>query len=98
MGFGDETKLCDSFVIVDGSQELIRSYLSLIEAGNGINSKNGLNQPIISLDLNKVDAKDKQKILSATKDRMIELLLLSPIPPGMGAPTCYSPVQIIKVN
>ncbi len=97
-GFGDEVKLCDSFVIVDGSQELIRSYLSLIEAGNGVNSKNELNQPIISLDLNKVDAQDKQKILSATKDRTIELLLLSPIPSGMGAPTCYSPVQIIKVN
>lgn len=96
--FGDDTKLCDSFVIVDGAQELIRSYLSLIESGNGINSKNELNQPIISLDLNEIDAKDKQKIMASTKDKHIDLLLLSPIPPGMGVPACYSPVQIIKVN
>lgn len=96
-GFG-ETKFCDSFVIVDGSQVLISSYLSLIKAGNTVNSKNELNQPIISLDLSQVEAKDRQKILASSKDKTIEVLLLSPIPRGMGAPVCYSPVEIIKVN
>jgi hypothetical protein len=70
----------------------------LIKAGNSVNSKNELNQPIISLDLSQVEAKDRQKILASSKDKTIEVLLLSPIPRGMGVPVCYSPVEIIKVN
>jgi hypothetical protein len=97
-GFGDETKLCDSFVIVGGSQVLISSYLSLVEAGNSVNSKNELNQPVISLDFSQVDAQDKQRILASNKAKTIELLLLNPIPRGMGVPACYSPVEIITVN
>jgi hypothetical protein len=93
-----DTKLCDSLVIVGGSQVLINSYLSLIEAGNSVNSKNELNQPIISLDLNGVEARDKQRILASSADQPVEMLLLSPIPPGRSAPACYSPVEIVKVN
>jgi hypothetical protein len=93
-----DTKLCDSFVIVDGSQVLINSYLSLIAAGNSVNSKNELNQPIISLDLSVVDRQDKQRILASSKGDTVEVLLLSPIPQGRSAPVCYSSVEIIKVN
>jgi hypothetical protein len=93
-----KTKLCDSFVIIGGSQVLINSYLSLIEAGNSVNSKNELNQPIISLELRQVEAEDRQKILASSQDNPIEVLLLSPIPPGRSAPVCYSSAEIIKVN
>jgi hypothetical protein len=95
---GNETRLCDSFVIVGGSQELIRSYLSLVEGGNSVNSKNELDQPIISLDFSQIVTTDKQKILTSTSDKTVELLLLSPIPLHAGVSACYSPVQIIKVN
>jgi hypothetical protein len=97
-GFNNISEQCDSFVIVDGSRELILSYLSLIEAGNGVNSKNELNQPIISLDFQQVDEQDKQRILSSTKTRLIELLVVSPIAGGRGAPTCYPPVEIVTIK
>ena len=97
-GFGNDTQSCDGFVIVGGSQALIRTYLSLIEQGNGVNGKNDLNQPIIGFDASGVSALDKQRILTSTREQPIEMLVFNPGPRAMGAPTCYSTVEIIKVN
>jgi hypothetical protein len=98
-GFNNQHERCDCFVIVDGSKDLILSYLALIKAGNGVNSKNELNQPIISLDFRQVDAQDKQRILSSTQSEPIDLLVVSPIViTGRGAPICYSPVEIVKAK
>ena len=97
-GFVDDTWLCNAFVVVDGTQELIRSYVADIDAGNGVNTKNGLNQPIINIEMKGMDLADRDKILSSTQDQLVQLLIVSPIPTGMGAPPCYSSVQIVKVD
>ena len=52
LGFGDNKQICDSFVITGGSDELIRSVLSLVNSGNGVYLKNERNQPVVSLDMN----------------------------------------------
>lgn len=93
-----ETKLCDSLVIVDGSQELIQSFISLVDKGNTVNSKNASNQPVINLNLDTLNAPERQNVLASTADQPIELLVLMPRPGHRGVPACFSPVTILKVR
>jgi hypothetical protein len=98
VGFGDEKKVCDSFVIVGGSQELIRSILALVDAGNGVYSKNELNQPVIVLDLNVLDKSETRKVAASTPKELVELIVLAHAPSHMGAPLCFTRFEILKVN
>jgi hypothetical protein len=97
-GLGDIKKVCDSFVIVSGSQELIRSILALIDAGNGVYSKNELNQPVISLDLNVLAKSETSKLVASTPKEPVELVVLAHAPSHMGAPICFTRFEILKVN
>ena len=97
-GLGDIKKVCDSFVIIGGSQELIRSILALVDAGNSIYSKNKLNQPVISLDLNVLAKSETSKLMASTSKEPIELVVLAHTPSHMGAPVCFTRFEILKVN
>ena len=93
-----ETKLCDSFVIVGGSKEIIRSILSLIdEAGNGLYRKNELNQPVISLDLNVLQDSEEKALIGSTSEKFVDLIVLVHPPQPRSAPTCGTLIEILKV-
>ncbi len=94
-----ETQICDSFVITSGSKALIDFYLSLIDGGNTVNSKNELNQPIINLDLSGLSDSEKQKLLESTAKDPIPLVVLSFKPAKEGeVGACYSFIEILKVD
>ncbi len=93
-----ETKICDAFVAIGGSQELIQSFIALVDAGNTINSKNELNQPIVKLDFHRVSAADKRRISASTQATPIEMIVLWPEQGAYGAPACFSFVEILKVK
>jgi hypothetical protein len=93
----DGSKKCDSFVIVDGSKEIIRSILSLIDEGNGVYLKNDLNQPVISLDLNVLEDSEKRALIGSTPDKLVDLLILAHQPEPRSAPTCGTRFEILKV-
>jgi hypothetical protein len=93
-----ETKACDSFVIVSGSQELIDAFIGLVDLGNGVNSKNELNQPVINIDLTSRTQADKDKVLSSRQDQLIEMIVLRPELGGHDAAVCESLVEIIDVK
>lgn len=89
---------CDDFVITGGSEKLSQSFIDLIDGGNTVNSKNELNQSVINLYLDVLSEADQQKIKASTIDNQIEIVVLSPTRAGMGAPACYSFVEILKVR
>ncbi len=93
----DESRVCDNFVVVDGSQDLIREFLDLIDGGNSVNTKNSLNQPEISLDLGGLSPSDTEQIKTSTADQPIQLIVSRVTPRGVGALVCYSMVEIIDV-
>jgi hypothetical protein len=94
-----ETQVCDSFVITSGSKALMDFYLSLIDGGNTVNSKNELNQPIINLDLSGLSESEKQKLLASTAKNPVPLVVLSFKPAKEGeVGACYSFIEILKVD
>lgn len=94
----EQTKRCNSFVITGGSSALIHSLLSLIEHGNTLYTKNDLDQPIISLDLNKLPELEKQRLISSSVAKPIFLVLLAPNPPNQGVSVCFSHFEILRVE
>lgn len=98
VGFGDIREVCDSFVIVGGSQGIIGSVLNLVDYGNTVYSKNELNQPVINLDLDALDELDASKILASVQKEPIELIVLAHAARHMGASTCYTRFEILKVK
>tara|TARA_Y100000310_G_C20548992_1_gene747079 strand:- start:232 stop:918 length:687 start_codon:yes stop_codon:yes gene_type:complete len=93
-----ETKTCDSFTITDGSEELIRAMVHLVDIGNSVHTKNELNQPVINLGFGVVGESDKQTILDSTQENQIELLVLSDSPIEAGVPVCWQDVWVLGVK
>ncbi len=93
-----DTKMCDSFVVTGGSPQLTQAFLTLVNGGNTVNSKNGQNQPIINLEIDALSTADRQKILTSTSAHPIELLTFSPLPLGKEVAPCFAFVEILKVN
>lgn len=89
---------CESFVITTGSQPIIKTYLDLVDKGNGLPSKNELGQPIVNIGLNELNDIEKNKILLSNKDETVELEILEHSTKTGGAPACFSSFSIIKVN
>jgi hypothetical protein len=94
----EQTKRCDSFVITDGAPALVQSLLSLIAQGNTLYTKNDLDQPIISLDLNNLSELEKQRLISSSAAGPTALVLLAPNPPNYGVPVCFSHFEILRVE
>ena len=93
-----ETKTCDSFTITDGSEELIRAMVNLVDIGNSVHSKNELNQPVINLGFGTVGEPDKQAIFNSTSENQIELLVLNETPRGTEVPACWQDVWVLGVK
>ena len=94
----EQTKRCDSFIITEGSPALIESLLSLIEQGNTVYTKNDLDQPIISLNLDALNDEEKQRLVSSSELQQISLVLLATNPSPQGAPVCFSHFEILQVK
>ena len=94
----EQTKRCDSFVITDGAPALVQLLLSLIAQGNTLYTKNDLDQPIISLDLNNLSELEKQRLVSSSATGPSALVLLAPNPPNYGVPVCCSHCEILRVG
>jgi len=91
-----ETKKCDSFTITEGSEELIRAMVDLVDGGNTVHSKNELNQPVINLGIGLLSQTEKQSILNSTENNQVELIVLSDSPRGSGVPVCYQDVIVLR--
>lgn len=94
----EQTKLCDSFIITEGSPALIESLLTLIEQGNTVYTKNDLDQPIISLNLDVLNDDEKKRLVSSSEPQQISLVLLATNPSPQGAPVCFSHFEILRVK
>ena len=94
----EQTKLCDSLIITKGSPALIESLLSLIEQGNTVYTKNDLDQPIISLNLDALKDDEKQRLVSSSEFQQVSLVLLATNPSPQGAPVCFSHFEILRVD
>ena len=94
----EQTKQCDSFIIVEGPPALIQSLLSLIEQGNTVYTKNELEQPVVSLDLNTLSESEKQRLTSSSASQPVSLVLLATNPTYQGVPVCFSHFEILRVK
>ncbi len=97
-GFGQQSAVCDSFVIVRGPSELIRLTLAQVDAGNGINSKNAANQPVVSINLDALTALEANLVRASTTRDPVALIVVARSPQPRGAPLCYSQFDIVRVN
>lgn len=96
--FDDKMYLCDSFVVVEGSSELVRAYLSLVEEGNTVYSKDAQGRLLFSLNMDGLNEEERLRILSSTPQNPVELLVLARPATFTGAPPCYSHLDILKVK
>lgn len=96
--FDGKMYLCDSFVVVEGSPELVRAYLSLVEEGNTVYSKDKQGRLVFSLNMDGLTEEEKSRILSSTQESTVELLVLARPATFMGAPPCYSHLDILRVK
>ncbi len=96
-GWGGD-KTCDSFVVTGGSEVFASAFVSLVDSGNTVQSKNELNQPIINLALDTVDSADREKVLNSTENAQIKLVALNSSPQQRAAPVCFSFIDILKVQ
>ena len=94
----EQTKRCDSLIITTGSPALIESLLSLIEQGNTVYTKNDLDQPIISLNLDALNDNEKQRLVSSSESQQVSLVLLATNPSPQGVPVCFSHFEILRVK
>ena len=92
----EETMICDSFTITEGSKELIRAMIDLVDQGNAVHSKNQLNQPVINLGLELVSQSEKQSIFNSSVNNQIELIVLNDSPTDTGVPACYQDVMVLR--
>lgn len=96
--WGDTDVECDSFVITDGTYELVQSYLDIIKRGGAMNSINENGQPIININLTEIPDILKKKIVSSNEDSPAELTVFQNPPTGKGAGVCYNSIHIIEVK
>ena len=94
----EQTKRCDSFIITESSPALIESLLTLIEQGNTVYTKNDLDQPIISLNLDALNDNEKQRLVSSSESQQVSLVLLATNPSPQGVPVCFSHFEILRVK
>lgn len=91
-------RICDSFVIQGGSEEIIRSILTLIDVhGNGLYTNTEMNQPVISLDLSKLSNSEREALLASSPDLPISLLILARPPVPMDALPCTTLIEALKL-
>ncbi len=89
---------CDAFVITGGSEMLMRAYLTLVEKGNTVNTRNALNQPIINLDFSTLTEAEVAQIVESTPEKPLTLVVLSSSPLYTSVPACFSPVEVLRVR
>lgn len=92
-----EAKICDGFTITDGSKEMIRAMVKLVDSGNTVHSKNYLNEPVINLELESLSQSEKNAIFKSSSENQIELLVFEDSPRQSGVGVCYRDVIVIKV-
>ena len=97
-GFGQQSAVCDSFVVVRGPSELIRLTLAQVDAGNGINSKNAANQPVVSINLGALTTLEANQIRASTARDPVALVVVAHGLLRPGPPLCYSQYDIVRVN
>jgi len=95
-GWGGVT--CDALVVTGGSHRLIRYFLDLVNRGNTVNSKNDLNQPVINLDLVKLEEKVREYLVSSSREHPAQLLVRQKPESAKDAPSCYSFVELIQIT
>lgn len=89
---------CDSFVVTGGSKYMIDNFVELVEAGNTVNSRNALGQPVINLDLGSIQAVEKERIVNSNENNHLSLVVFRPYVGDHGVGSCYNMVDIIKVE
>jgi hypothetical protein len=88
---------CDYFVVTGGSAEFQREFLALIDFGNTVNRRNEAGQLVLGIDLRALDPIERDKVVTATAEQPVNLIVLSPTPPAsMGG--CLTFINIIKVK
>jgi hypothetical protein len=88
---------CDSFIATKGDKIITDYFKNIWQDGNTINDFSGGNFEF-NLDLSKVSAIDKNKIINSTLNSPIRLTLKKKIEPGRGASPCHSFFEILGIS
>jgi len=99
--YGEENTgpfVCDSFVVLNGNEPLIKYYKDMVEKGNTVNALDENGSLRINLDLNGISDVNRSKIINSSKNNPIILALKKKIEPGKGAPACHSFFEILEVK
>jgi hypothetical protein len=94
----EETRVCDSFVVITGSVPFIKSMVARVEAGNSIYKIDELGRLIVHLDINELSEAELQMLMSSNAQSLAELIVFIPMARGRSVDACYSPLQIIGVR
>lgn len=98
--YGEENTgpyICDSFVATQGDKIITDYFKNIWQNGNTVNNFSSGNFEF-NLDLSKVSATEKSKIINSTPNSLISLTLKKKIEPGKGASPCHSFFEILGVK
>lgn len=92
-----KTVTCHTLVVDPPNNDLTEYFISLIQVGNTVQSRNSDGKLILHLPWEDIPESDKERIAQATTDP-ITLILQKKSQGGKGAPPCYSLVSYIGIK
>ncbi|MCK9379263.1 MAG: hypothetical protein M0P97_03945 [Candidatus Moranbacteria bacterium] len=90
------TKKCDNFTITEGSKELVRAMVNLVNGGNTLHSLNNLGQPVVNLGLELINESEKQNIINSSVKNQIKLIVLNVTPKYAGVTACHPEIIVLR--
>ncbi len=95
---GPTGETCDSFVVTDGSPELLHQLENNVRLGNTVNSVDGFGRLIINLRLASINKQEIAQIKSSREPKPVELIIFQEAPLGKGAGACSSATRVLEVK
>lgn len=89
---------CETLTVISGSRALLKRYLALVNAGDTINSKNAAGQLVITLSTDALSAAEKELLTKSNGHDPVSVLLMPKPIINNTKETCYSPVDILRVD
>lgn len=96
--WGEEKVVCSALLITGGTKELTNDFKENIRRGNTLNKLSRNNELLVNIDLDKMDKGIKEKVLTSKPGQEVKLDVIRRFEDGMSVSTCYSLIDIIKVE
>ena len=94
----DKKSTCDEFVITGGSLRLKEYFSDLVKAGNTVNRLDAEDKPVININLSNLTVAERGRLIRSTVNHSVAITVLKRTEAGAEASTCFSFVDILRVE